>query len=110
MTEEVMETNEQGGKAHRLEYDPTEIPMEVLIPLAKLLTNEAKSHGHRNWENLTVCEHLKRMYTHFLEFQVAIKNPHHHKEKLDYELIRVLARAVFAYACFLKNMACDDCG
>ena len=104
-----METNSQGGKAHRLEYDPYEIPIEVQIPLAKLLTAEASSHGHRNWEKLTVREHLKHMYVHFLEFEAATVDPQHSKEKLDYELLRVVARAVFAYAVFVKNIKCEKC-
>ena len=109
MTEEVMETNEQGGKANRLEYDPTEIPIEVLIPLAKLLSKEAQSHGHRNWENLTVQEHLKHLYVHFLEFEAETQDPHHFAEKLDYELLRVVARAIFAYGVFIKNIKCPEC-
>ena len=107
--EEEMATNEQGGKAHALEYDPTEIPVEVLIPLARLLTKEASSHGHRNWEKLTVCEHLRHLYVHFLEFESSMQDPNHSKEKLDYELLRVVARAMYAYAVFEKNIKCDTC-
>ena len=107
--EEVMETNDRGGKAHRLEYDPTEIPIETLIPLAKLLTQEAESHGHRNWEKLTVQEHMKHLYVHFLEFESSALDPAHNVEKLDYELLRVVARAMFAYAVFSKNVKCPEC-
>jgi len=107
--DEVMESNEKGGKANKLEYDPTEIPIEVMIPLAKLLTKEAVSHGHRNWENLTVQEHMKHLYVHFLEFESSALDPQHNKEKLDYELLRVVARSVFAYAVFYQNVKCADC-
>lgn len=104
-----METNERGGKAHKLEYDPYQIPIEVMIPLARLLTMEAASHGDRNWEKLTVQEHLRHLYVHFLEFEAETTDPGHSKEKLDYELLRVVARAMFAYAVFLKNVKCDNC-
>jgi len=107
--DEVMEINGNGGKAHRLEYDPTEIPIEVLIPLAKLLTVEAGSHGHRNWEKLTVQEHMKHLYVHFLEFESSALDPAHNVEKLDYELLRVVARAMFAYATFMQNVKCKEC-
>jgi len=107
--EEIMEENGRGGKAHKLEYDPTEIPIETMIPLARLLTHEATSHGHRNWEKLTVQEHMKHLYVHFLEFESSALDPAHNKEKLDYELLRVVARAMFAYAVFKQNTNCDGC-
>ena len=105
--EEEMETNEARGKAHKLEYDPTEIPVEAMIPLAKLLTKEAGPHGEGNWEKLTVCEHVKHLHAHLFEYEQASHDPRPSKDKLDYELIRVMARSIYAYAVFTKNVNCD---
>lgn len=102
-----METNQTGGKSHRMDYDPTQIPIEAMIPLAKLLTEESVSHGRRNWEKLPVEEQLKHLYAHYLEFETkAVSTDTDRLVEMDYHLIRILARAMFAYVVFKKHTTC----
>ena len=106
MIEEMIEHN-GGGKAHKLDYDMTLLPTNALIGLARLMTEELPAHGKDNWKKLPLNEEIRHIYSHLMEFIESEKNPCHTKEKLEYHLVRLFARSMFAYSSFLSNTKCD---
>ncbi len=108
---EEMEVNPQGGTAHKIPYDPTELPANALIGISRLMAKNRAIHGEKgNWKKLTVEEHLKHSMAHYLEFQVRAESHHHDKDKMEAELVRYATRAILAYSVFLENVKCENCG
>jgi hypothetical protein len=107
MTEMV--THQGGGKAHRIDYDWTLLPMDSLIEIAKLMSKNVDSHGRENWRKLPVEEHIRHLSAHLAEFSTRAQSGQHTVEGMRYHLLRTAARALMALATYNSNVKCEDC-
>lgn len=81
-------TNERGGKQSRIHRRMSHIPIEVLLATLDVLAVGAENRGDRNWELISIRDHLDHAEEHINLWKSGDRSEPH--------LIHAICRLIFA--------------
>lgn len=64
MSDDVIHTNDKGGKQHLVKYSYHLMPAQVVKDVAATLYNGAIDYGEWNWINIPMLDHINHATSH----------------------------------------------